>query len=293
MKNLIKEQINDIPLTYLYIKTHQTGLKYFGKTCQDPYLYSGSGTRWINHIRKHGNFVETTILGCFTSSKEIFEVATKFSIENSIVESKEWANCRIENGLDGGSNGPHSEATKKLISEKNKGVPKSSEAREKMKEYHSIKREKNLSKQKKKLSEEERLEKRKEAGKKISKALTGKKRKPFSAETRRKISLSKQGKSVSAETRKKLSLIQKGKPKSKEHNLKVSESLKGRKFSQETKEKMKIAAKNRTKRTDYTKNSLAMKGRVWWNNGVDQRREKESPGIEWIRGPLKIKKPNA
>jgi len=35
--------------SYLYIKKHnETGLKYFGKTTQDPYTYQGSGTDWWN-----------------------------------------------------------------------------------------------------------------------------------------------------------------------------------------------------------------------------------------------------
>lgn len=49
--------------TYLYVKTHnKTGLKYLGKTVRNPYSYKGSGTRWINHIKKHGNDVKTQIL---------------------------------------------------------------------------------------------------------------------------------------------------------------------------------------------------------------------------------------
>ena len=41
--------------TYLYVKTHNiTGLKYFGKTTNDPYTYYGSGKYWLLHLKKHG-----------------------------------------------------------------------------------------------------------------------------------------------------------------------------------------------------------------------------------------------
>lgn len=93
--------------TRLYIKQHSiTGLKYFGKTIRDPYTYLGSGTRWNNHIRKHGKeFVETLwVSEPYTDAKLIKEVALKFSLENNIVESNEWANLILENGIDGGGN---------------------------------------------------------------------------------------------------------------------------------------------------------------------------------------------
>ena len=89
--------------TWLYIKQHnKTGLKYFGKTVQDPYSYTGSGKHWKNHIKVHGNDVTTTWAQLFTTESTIREYALQFSKENNIVESKEWANLTPENGLDGG-----------------------------------------------------------------------------------------------------------------------------------------------------------------------------------------------
>ena len=87
----------------LYIKTqNQTGLKYFGKTTKkDPNKYKGSGKYWLNHLKKHGNDVHTEILGVFESIEECKKIAIKFSTENNIVESKSWANLRMENGIDG------------------------------------------------------------------------------------------------------------------------------------------------------------------------------------------------
>ncbi len=48
---------------YLYIKTHKiTGLKYLGQTSKDPYKYGGSGVKWVEHIKQHGNNVRTEII---------------------------------------------------------------------------------------------------------------------------------------------------------------------------------------------------------------------------------------
>lgn len=88
---------------YLYIKTHnKTGLKYFGKTTRkDPYSYLGSGKVWKRHLRKYGNDVTTEILNMYDDKEKCLRDAIKFSIDNNIVESKEWANLKIET-LDGG-----------------------------------------------------------------------------------------------------------------------------------------------------------------------------------------------
>ena len=88
---------------YLYVKQHKTtGLKYFGKTTKkDPYAYLGSGTRWRNHLKKHGYDIETLHVWSFEDVQECEKFALNFSSENKIVESKEWANLRPENGRDG------------------------------------------------------------------------------------------------------------------------------------------------------------------------------------------------
>ena len=92
-------------ITYLYIKQHSiTKLKYFGKTTkEDPVSYLGSGIHWKRHIKKHGTeHVKTLWYQSFQDEKSLIDYATKFSKENNIVESKEWANLKEENGLDGG-----------------------------------------------------------------------------------------------------------------------------------------------------------------------------------------------
>ena len=90
-------------ITYLYHKRHiQTGLNYFGKTIRDPYVYLGSGRYWTRHLDKHGTNVETVKVWKFTDLVECSAFAIEFSIKHNIVESAEWANLRMENGLDGG-----------------------------------------------------------------------------------------------------------------------------------------------------------------------------------------------
>lgn len=137
---------------YLYIKTHNiTGLKYLGKTVQDPFKYKGSGTVWLRHITKHGYDVTTEILLETDDKNLLKETGIFYSKLWNIVESKNWANLMMEQG-DGGdtSTAPlhiqsmkskdvsgiknpfygrhHSEETKKKISDANKiklkGKPK-------------------------------------------------------------------------------------------------------------------------------------------------------------------------
>lgn len=88
-------------MIYLYVKTHPTGLKYLGKTVNDPHKYKGSGTHWIRHLKKHGEQHHTKIL-FKTNNKELLKkMAIYFSKLWSVSESKEWANIVPEQG-DGG-----------------------------------------------------------------------------------------------------------------------------------------------------------------------------------------------
>lgn len=91
--------------TYLYIKTHNvTGLKYFGKTTgRRMAQYKGSGTRWLNHINYHGYNVTTEIIGHYTDREECRNAALEFSKKHNIVESPEWANLVVEDGVSGGT----------------------------------------------------------------------------------------------------------------------------------------------------------------------------------------------
>lgn len=105
-------KMNKFTPTWLMIKQHnKTGLKYFCKTKnKDPIKYLGSGTVWRRHISKNGKDITTLWCQLFFTEQEIIDYATKFSIENNIVEARDesgkkvWANLIIENGIDGGGN---------------------------------------------------------------------------------------------------------------------------------------------------------------------------------------------
>jgi len=110
--------VDNFKPTYLYIKQHEvTGLQYFGKTTRKNVEgYLGSGKHWKRHIRKHGtNYVKTTWYMLFTNSVDLTAFALKFSQDNDIVESKEWANLIEENGIDGGFTGSYAGCFKKGV----------------------------------------------------------------------------------------------------------------------------------------------------------------------------------
>lgn len=134
------------PIIYLYVKQHsKTGLKYFGKTIRNPFKYKGSGKRWLNHIRKHGtNQVKTLEIWGFDDEELCSKFAVKFSIENDIVGSAEWANLIIEDARNiyvpkdivpwhKGKSGlyKHSQQALENLSESHKGLKRSQEAIEK------------------------------------------------------------------------------------------------------------------------------------------------------------------
>jgi hypothetical protein len=112
-------------IIHLYVKQHGvTKLKYFGKTTRkDPMKYCGSGSYWSRHIKKHGKqYVETINVWQFDCLEEATKFALKFSEENNIVESTEWANLTPENAKDGQVKGyKHSAETKKKMSEDSTG----------------------------------------------------------------------------------------------------------------------------------------------------------------------------
>ena len=89
---------------YLYMKTHNiTGLKYLGYTKQtDPHKYPGSGKRWNKHLRKHGYDYTTQILIETEDKAEIRKWGIHYSKLWNIVQSRKWANLKIENADGGG-----------------------------------------------------------------------------------------------------------------------------------------------------------------------------------------------
>jgi hypothetical protein len=93
-------------LLYLLVKEHNlTGLKYLCKKSAHSFdecvKYKGSGTYWKKHLAKHGNDVSTTCLFVTEDKQEFKKIATKYSKEYDIVNSKQWANLTIEEGQGG------------------------------------------------------------------------------------------------------------------------------------------------------------------------------------------------
>lgn len=87
---------------YIYLKTHtRTGLKYLGQTCQDPYIYRGSGKRWINHLSVHGNDVRTEILNETNDYQNHKKECLKYSKIYDVVNNSQFANIVEENGSGG------------------------------------------------------------------------------------------------------------------------------------------------------------------------------------------------
>lgn len=202
--------MNIYPSTFLYIKQHRiTGLKYFGKTTkseEDMLKYLGSGTYWKNHIKIHGKeHVETIWYRLFDNVADLTEFALSFSLENDIVNSNDWANLIVENGLDGSNIGAkHSEETRAKISESKTGIPFSEDHRNNLKE-----------------------------------AL---KTRDFSYITDEyKAKLAAAGANISEETRAKRSASHKGKIKTPEHLAKIAAANRGKTLSEEHKQKIRDA----------------------------------------------------
>lgn len=102
-------------MIYLYLKTHnQTGLKYLGKTVNDPFKYKGSGTRWLRHLAVHGNDVTTQILQICENEHEIKEWGLYYSNLWNVVDNKQFANLMEETG----SGGVRDEVINMIVSSK-------------------------------------------------------------------------------------------------------------------------------------------------------------------------------
>lgn len=84
---------------HLYVKTHRkTGLKYFGRTVEDPFVYKGSGAYWTRHIERYSNDVSTVVVGTYEDEGELRSCARNFSAVNEVATSTDWANLLPEDG---------------------------------------------------------------------------------------------------------------------------------------------------------------------------------------------------
>ncbi len=206
-------------MIYLYIKQHSvTGLKYFGKTRkQNPFTYNGSGTYWQNHINKHGKeHIQTIELYGFDNQDLCTRFALKFSKDNNIVESEEWANLRPENGLDGITVGTKfSETHKRKLSESSIGRAHSNKTKAKIAMSNLGQKRSETTKKKLSLSAKTKIGNKnpfygkqhtEESRLKMSRAALD--REPMSEETRLKISLKCRGQVNTEETKVKMSEAQ-------------------------------------------------------------------------------------
>ena len=97
------------PTALLVMKHDLTGLQYFCKTTRlhEVQYYKGSGVHWKRHLRKHGRHVTVGVLGLYYDEARCSSAADKFSADNDIVASDQWANLINENGFDGAPSGEH------------------------------------------------------------------------------------------------------------------------------------------------------------------------------------------
>jgi hypothetical protein len=127
--------MSDFVPTWLYCKVHnKTGLKYLGKTIQNPYKYPGSGVYWTNHINKHGNDVSTVWAHLYHDKETLVKESLFFSKVYNIVEDSSWANLTEENGTSGGKTYQRSANHNKKMSRSLTGIIFSEEHRKNISE---------------------------------------------------------------------------------------------------------------------------------------------------------------
>lgn len=81
-----------------------TNLKYLCQTSKpDPISYKGSGLRWLKHIKKHKSHIVTWVIESYNSKDDLKKSGIYYSDLWNIVESKDWANLKKEEGDGGGS----------------------------------------------------------------------------------------------------------------------------------------------------------------------------------------------
>lgn len=241
----------------LYVKQHtKTGKKYFGMSRKYTPKYLGSGVYWLKHIKKHGikHVIELHVWE-FDDQLKCTEFALEFSKENNIVESKEWANLREENGLDGNISG-------ELLSSQTKELW----AQDYYREAH-LNSLRTYSFRLLKSEQTKELWKNKDY---VEIQSVAHKEAVNTDEYRKWHSDNKKKLWQDANYR--------------EKTLKARENCYD--------EKYRLGASNRSKeRWSDPEYKLKLKqshsGKLWWNNNKEETKSHESPGFEWTRGRLK------
>ena len=164
-------------------------------TGKDPLKYNGSGTVWKAHLKKHKcrNSVITVFYKLFTEKDRCTRFATLFSKFAKIVESSNWANLIIEDGINNGISSPNiTDEIRSKMSKSHTGTK------------HSIERCNNIS---------SALKGKSKSAEHVMRNSISQKSRKDSPDRGRKISDALKGRIVSSETGKNISMALKGKPK--------------------------------------------------------------------------------
>ena len=210
------KKFNEVrPYTY-WIQNIATGIKYVGVRYQNIRLkrtplndfgihYFTSGKKLKKYFKANPNNFRTKLLFTYDSIEEA--TAHELQLTGKAKDNKRYANLVSFPYF---IPGPHSEETKRKISEVTKKRMSDPKIRRKIK---------------------------------IGMAKSAKNKKPVSEETRRKMSAAKQN--MSEVTKRKMSKSQKGRVISEEHKRKLSAANRGKTTSEEHKRKLSEAAKKR------------------------------------------------
>jgi hypothetical protein len=132
-KVITESMVNKFRPTRLAIK-ELAGVKYFCKSIvEDIHSYPGSGVIWRDRIKKYGkeNINTLWVSEWYYDPHQLQKDALKFSEDNQIVESSLWANCKPEDGLDGGRQTPEILARIASKTTGQKRTPEQNEAKSK------------------------------------------------------------------------------------------------------------------------------------------------------------------
>jgi hypothetical protein len=91
---------------YLLLKQHNVTRKYYlckktTNNIKSIFTYSGSGKRWLNHLRKHGKNISTVILEIAANNLELKKKAEFYNTVWNVGVNPQFMNLRPEEG-DGG-----------------------------------------------------------------------------------------------------------------------------------------------------------------------------------------------
>ena len=97
---------NNMKLIYLLLKQHKVTKKFYlckrvTSNFKSVFTYKGSGKRWLNHLKKHGMHIDTSILYITQSIEQFKAIAQVYNEFWNVGNNKNFLNLRPECG-DGG-----------------------------------------------------------------------------------------------------------------------------------------------------------------------------------------------